>query len=139
MPLLIRIFFTLCLSNLFLPSLLPADERPNIVLILAKDLGRDWVSCYGASHQTPNVDRLAKHGVREIRGIQAHASKRRIDQLSTREVDSIAMTVIEGSSTEIGFSKARTVEVLLDEFRTKEIRLVEIGAIHVGRHEGDPA
>ena len=41
-----------------------ADDRPNIVLIVVDDLGRDWVSCYGAEHQTPNVDRLAKRGVR---------------------------------------------------------------------------
>ena len=41
-----------------------AAERPNIVLIVADDMGRDWVSCYGAEHQTPNIDRLAKQGVR---------------------------------------------------------------------------
>lgn len=41
-----------------------ADDRPNIILIVADDVGRDWVSCYGAEHQTPNIDRIAKHGVR---------------------------------------------------------------------------
>lgn len=41
-----------------------ADDRPNIILIMADDIGRDWVSCYGAGHQTPNIDRLAKQGVR---------------------------------------------------------------------------
>ena len=41
-----------------------ADERPNIILIMVDDMGRDWVSCYGAQHQTPNVDRLAREGVR---------------------------------------------------------------------------
>ncbi len=41
-----------------------ADDRPNIILIMVDDMGRDWVSCYGAQHQTPNVDRLAKQGVR---------------------------------------------------------------------------
>ena len=41
-----------------------AAERPNIVLIVADDIGRDWVSCYGAEHQTPNIDRLARQGVR---------------------------------------------------------------------------
>ena len=38
--------------------------RPNIILIMADDLGRDWVSCYGSDHQTPNIDRLAKDGLR---------------------------------------------------------------------------
>ena len=41
-----------------------AGDRPNIILIMVDDIGRDWVSCYGAEHQTPNVDRLAKQGVR---------------------------------------------------------------------------
>lgn len=41
-----------------------AAEQPNIILIMADDMGRDWVSCYGARHQTPNVDRLAKEGLR---------------------------------------------------------------------------
>ncbi|MBG86391.1 MAG: hypothetical protein CMO80_05755 [Verrucomicrobiales bacterium] len=41
-----------------------ADQRPNVVLIIAHDLGRDWVSCYESDHQTPNLDRLANEGVR---------------------------------------------------------------------------
>ena len=39
-------------------------RKPNVILIMADDLGRDWVGCYGATHQTPNLDRLAKEGVR---------------------------------------------------------------------------
>mgnify|MGYP003334281089 CR=1 FL=1 len=39
--------------------------RPNIVLILADDLGWSDLGCYGADlHETPNLDRLAKQGVR---------------------------------------------------------------------------
>ena len=41
-----------------------AEERPNIIFIMVDDMGRDWVSCYGAKHQTPNIDRLAEQGVR---------------------------------------------------------------------------
>ncbi len=38
--------------------------RPNIVLILADDLGYGDLSCYGATKvQTPNIDALAKHGM----------------------------------------------------------------------------
>ncbi len=40
-------------------------QKPNIVLIYADDLGYGDVSCYGATHiQTPNIDRLAKEGLR---------------------------------------------------------------------------
>ena len=41
-----------------------AAQKPNIIFIMVDDMGRDWVSCYGAKHQTPNMDRLAKEGVR---------------------------------------------------------------------------
>ncbi len=38
---------------------------PNIVLILADDLGWSDLGCYGADlHETPNIDRLAKESVR---------------------------------------------------------------------------
>ncbi|HEX7377435.1 MAG TPA: sulfatase [Pirellulales bacterium] len=40
-------------------------ERPNIVLVFADDLGYGDLGCYGAKdYQTPNLDRLAKEGVR---------------------------------------------------------------------------
>lgn len=40
------------------------ERRPNIVIVLAHDIGRDWISCYGAKHQTRNLDRLAAEGIR---------------------------------------------------------------------------
>ncbi|MBI5772063.1 MAG: sulfatase [Verrucomicrobia bacterium] len=42
-----------------------AAARPNIVLILADDLGAHDLACYGADlHETPHLDRLAREGVR---------------------------------------------------------------------------
>ncbi|MCC7375022.1 MAG: sulfatase [Verrucomicrobiales bacterium] len=46
----------------------PAARPPNIVLILADDLGWSDLGCYGADlHRTPNLDRLAREGVRFTR------------------------------------------------------------------------
>ena len=46
----------------------PAGEalrgRPNILLILADDLGYSDLGCYGSGVRTPNLDRLAAEGVR---------------------------------------------------------------------------
>jgi arylsulfatase len=39
-------------------------KRPNILLILADDLGYSDPGCYGGEIETPNIDRLAKGGVR---------------------------------------------------------------------------
>lgn len=39
-------------------------EKPNIVLILADDLGWADIGCYGSEVATPNLDRLASEGIR---------------------------------------------------------------------------
>ncbi len=44
-----------------------APRRPNIVLILADDMGFSDIGCYGGEIQTPNLDRLARRGVRFTR------------------------------------------------------------------------
>ena len=42
-----------------------ASQKPNIVFILADDIGYGDLSCYGAKHaKTPNLDRLASQGCR---------------------------------------------------------------------------
>ncbi len=40
------------------------DHRPNIIIILADDLGYSDLGCYGGEIQTPNLDKLAESGVR---------------------------------------------------------------------------
>jgi arylsulfatase A-like enzyme len=46
-------------------SLAAAPVRPNIVLILADDVGYECLGCYGGtSYRTPNLDRLASTGTR---------------------------------------------------------------------------
>ena len=42
-----------------------AGERPNVVLIVMDNIGRDWFGCYGSDEGvTPEIDRLAAAGVR---------------------------------------------------------------------------
>ncbi|MBX9792349.1 MAG: sulfatase-like hydrolase/transferase [Pirellulales bacterium] len=54
---------TVLLSLLTTPTL--ADDRPNIVLVFADDLGINDLGCYGRTeHHTPNLDRLASQGMR---------------------------------------------------------------------------
>lgn len=50
-------------------------KLPNILVILADDLGYGDVSCYGAKHiSTPNIDRLAKNGLRFTNGYATSAT-----------------------------------------------------------------
>ncbi|MEM7392466.1 MAG: arylsulfatase [Verrucomicrobiota bacterium] len=47
------------------PAESAGSSKPNVVIILADDLGYGDLSCYGATKiQTPNIDRLARQGMR---------------------------------------------------------------------------
>src|SRR5205807_301172 len=41
-----------------------APSKPNVVIFLADDLGYSDLGCYGGEIQTPNLDSLAKNGLR---------------------------------------------------------------------------
>lgn len=43
---------------------LAADSRPNIIMIVADDMGYSDIGCFGSEIATPNLDRLAAGGVR---------------------------------------------------------------------------
>jgi arylsulfatase A len=60
-------FLIIAFSLLILPgSCVVADQRqPNIVLIMADDVGWEAFGCYGAEdYQTPHLDQLAAKGIR---------------------------------------------------------------------------
>ena len=65
-------YFSSSLAILFLltnAELQSAERPPNIVVIMADDLGYGDLSCYGAtSLETPNIDRLAHQGQRFTSG-----------------------------------------------------------------------
>ena len=45
-------------------SAVDATKRPNIVLIMADDMGFSDIGCYGSEIKTPTLDRLATNGIR---------------------------------------------------------------------------
>ncbi len=62
-----RLFTSIiCLLSLYG---LQAEERPNILLIMADDLGIEGLGCYGGdSYPTPRLDQLAEEGMRFTHG-----------------------------------------------------------------------
>ena len=57
---------TVLFSQLGISAVSTADaaERPNVVFILADDMGYSDLGCYGSDIETPNLDRLASKGLR---------------------------------------------------------------------------
>ena len=53
--------YSFLLFLFFLPLL---SKRPNIILIMADDLGFSDLGCYGSEIETPNLDQLAENGLR---------------------------------------------------------------------------
>src|SRR6266568_1941829 len=43
------------------------ESKPNILVIVMDDVGYSDLGCYGGEIHTPNIDRLARDGVRYIR------------------------------------------------------------------------
>lgn len=56
-----------CLSRSTVQA--PKGEKPNILLMVGDDIGWGDIGCYGSTQiQTPNIDRLAKEGIRFTSG-----------------------------------------------------------------------
>jgi len=68
-PLSVPLLSLLALSAIHTEAAATKPAPPNIVIILADDLGYGDLSCYGATKiKTPNVDRLAAEGLRFTQG-----------------------------------------------------------------------
>lgn len=63
-------------TGMAMAKTLPHDKsRPNVIIIVADDLGYGDLECYGAKNvQTPNVNRLAQHGIRFSNGYAVAAT-----------------------------------------------------------------
>src|SRR5215203_881877 len=60
----IQKLLAIVLTFVFAPRVF-AREKPNVIFILADDLGYTDVGCYGSTYyETPNIDRMAKEGMR---------------------------------------------------------------------------
>ena len=51
------------ITAVLLASCSTRESRPNIILIMADDVGYSDIGCYGSEIQTPNLDRMAQNGL----------------------------------------------------------------------------
>ena len=140
-------FILICLVT----SSVQAAERPNLVLILADDLGWADLSCYGNDlHQTPNLDRLARQGVRFTDAYAASpvCTPTRAAILTGLHPARLHMTIWRESALNRGNRKLLQ-PICLDSLPLKHVTLTEVlkkagyfnahlGKWHVGRAEAYP-
>ena len=135
----------------FFASSVDAAKRPNLILILADDLGWADLTCYGNDlHQTPNLDRLAKQGVRFTDAYSASpvCTPTRAAILTGLHPARLHMTIWRESALNRGNRKLLQ-PVCLDSLPLKHVTLAEvlkqagyfnahIGKWHLGRAESYP-
>lgn len=131
----------------------PKPAKPNIIFILADDLGWADLSCYGADlHETPNLDRFAREGVRFT---QAYAmsvcTPTRAAILTGKHAARLHMTVWREGSIERDEQTARSRRKLLPPVTVHDLPQGEVTlaeslraacylTFHVGKwHLGDGA
>lgn len=151
-PSLLRIALLVLL--LISPAVVCAAENepsPNIVFILADDLGWADLACYGSDlHETPNLDRLANQGVRFTDAYSASpvCTPTRASIMTGKHPARLHMTIWRESALNRG-NRQLLEPVCLDSLPTVETTVAELlkdagyynvhlGKWHVGRAEGYP-
>ncbi len=143
-------------------SLAQADERPNIILLLADDLGWSALGCYGSTfYETPNLDRLADEGVRFTAAFSAAANcaPSRASLLSGQYTPKHRVMYVGPGDYQEKYKKSNgdlkkfpmiqprgetelpardTVENLAENLQASGYRTAMFGKWHLGRDENHP-
>lgn len=121
----------------------PADNRPNIVIILADDMGFSDLGCYGGEVRTPNLDRLAANGLRYRHFYNAaRCCPTRASLLTGRYPHAAGMGAMVSSASKPrpedhayqGFLKD-DVPTIAEQLREAGYATYMSGKWHVGEHE----
>jgi arylsulfatase A-like enzyme len=112
-----------------------ADTPPNIVLIFADDLGYGDVGCFGAKgYATPNIDRLAREGVRftDFYVAQAVCSASRTALLTGCYPNRLGILGALGPGSKIGISDNE--QTIAQVLKPRGYAAAVFGKWHLGHH-----
>ncbi|MCE7065912.1 sulfatase-like hydrolase/transferase [Dyadobacter sp. CY326] len=59
-----RFLSMLLVGSALINNAFAQNKTPNIILIMADDMGRECIGAYGSTYKTPNIDKLAKEGLK---------------------------------------------------------------------------
>lgn len=132
------------------------DRPPNIVLVLADDLGWRDLACQGSDlHETPNLDRLASEGMRFTHAsAMSVCSPTRAAILTGKHPARLGITIWREGSFPSPTAAARPNRALIDAdsahdlprseqtlaelLRSKNYRTLHVGKWHVGDADHSP-
>lgn len=110
-----------------------APKKPNVIIILADDLGYGDLGCYGAKNvKTPNVDRLAQQGIRftDTHAVAATSTPSRYSLLTGEYAWRRPDTDIAAGNA--GMIIRPEQYTMADMFRSQGYRTCAIGKWHLG-------
>lgn len=111
-----------------------ADDKPNIVLIYADDLGYADIGCFGGTTPTPNLDQIARQGVRftDFYVAQAVCSASRTALLSGCLPNRVGILGALGPQSNIGIN--RSEQLLPEGLKANGYHTAMFGKWHLGHH-----
>jgi arylsulfatase A-like enzyme len=111
------------------------DRPPNVVIVYADDLGYADLGCYGAQgYRTPNLDRMAREGVRftDFYVAQAVCTASRVALLTGCYPNRVGLLGALGPSSRVGIADEETT--LAEVFKSRGYATAIYGKWHLGHH-----